>query len=788
MVNPLDRKLWRDLTRIRGQAIAIGLVIAVGVLLQVMMSGLVTSLDETRRAYYERNRLADIFAPVGRAPEGQIARLADIDGVAQVEGRVSGAARIDLPAEPVPIQGRALSLPDRGAQRLNAVYLTDGRMPADRSRDEVLLLDGFARAHGFAPGSPITVTMNGSERTLRVVGLAQSPELLYVAVPGELVPDAARFGVIWMRRAPLAAAFDMEGAFNEALITMARGASQQAVIDRVDILLDAYGATGAYGREDMVSDLFVSEEISGLSTMSRIVPPLFLSVAAFLLYIVISRIVQTEREEIGLMKAFGYTNGEVGTHYFKMVLIIAVGGAVAGCLMGIAAGRAMVQIYTVFYNFPFLVFRPDPASFAIGVMFSVFAASAGGMLVLRRVFALAPAEAMRPPAPADFSKGFTFSGRIGRMLDQPTRMILRGVARQPVRAAALSAGIAGGMALSSGMTTIYAAFDDMMDLNFTVIDRSDATVAFTHPLSDKAVFELARIPGVLLVEPARDVAAIFRNGLREHRGGISGMVAEPVLTRAIDSGQKPIALPRQGVVVSDVLADILNVKTGDMLRAEIREGRQPVLEVPVVRIAETLLGTPVYMNLDALNRKLREPGRVSAARLMVDPARADEIYAELKDMPTVAGVSVAEAARVSLQKLMDQGAGAARYVMGAIAFIITFGIVYNAARIAHNERARDLASLRVMGFTRGEAAFVLLGELAVIVFIGVPVGSVAGYGFSIALAHGFSTELYQIPTGFDPFSHGFAAVFVLGAAIVSGWLVKRDLDRTELISALKTRE
>lgn len=787
-MSPLDRKLLRDLWRIKGQAVAICMVIAVGVLLQVMMSGLVASLTETRRAYYERNSLADVIAPAVRVPDTVLARLAAVPGVARVSARVAGRALIDVPDDPVPIQSQAVALPDHGPQRLNEVYMTRGRLPAEGHRDEALLLAGFAAAHGYRIGDRIEVTMKGIRRSLRIVGLAQSPEFLFVAAPGEMVPDPARYGVIWMRRAALAAAYDMDGAFNEALFALARGASPEAVIDRVDAILSPWGGTGAYDRGALVSDRFVEEEISGLATMSRAVPPLFLAVAAFLLYIVVNRIVQAEREEIGLLKAFGYTDREVGAHYAKLVLVIAVAGAAFGCLLGVLAGRAMIPVYTLFYNFPYLVFRPDPAAFVIGGLASVAAASVGSIFVLRRIFALTPSEAMRPPAPADYSRTITFTGALGRRLDQPTRIVLRGLVRSPWRSAALAAGIAGGMALASGMTTIYTAFDRMMELSFTVIDRSHATVYFHTPIGEKGALELARLPGVIAVEPFRDVAVTLKNGRTAHRGSISGMIAAPEMTRAIDDTLRPIPLPATGLVLGEALAEILGVVPGDLLTVAVREGRQPELRVPVTGIARSLIGAPAYMELGALNRLMTEPGRISGARLRVDAMQADAIYARLKDMPTVAGVSVVENARASLQRLMDQGAGSARYIMGAVAFVITFGIVYNAARIAQNERGRDLASLRVMGFTKGEAAFVLLGELAVITLAALPVGSLAGYGLTFAIARGFSSELYQIPAYYDPFSHGFSAAFILVAATISGLLVERDLNRMDLVGVLKSRD
>ncbi len=788
MVSPLDKKLMRDLWRMKGQAGAIGLVIAVGVMMLVMMTGIVTSLDETKNTYYERYRLADVFAPVTRAPELLIDRLAAIPGVSAAEGRVAGSALVNIPGRDLPVQARALSLPDLGEPRLNDVYLVEGRKLDSDHSDEILLLEGFAKAHGLGPGNRLHVTMNGARRTLRIVGLVQSPEFLYTTAPGEMIPDDARFGVIWMSRSALAAAYDMKAAFNEALLSLTRGANEPAVLDAVDRVLDPYGGYGAYGLADLISNRFTVEEIDGMRTMSTSVPPIFLAVAAFLLYIVINRMVQSEREEIGLVKSFGYTNAEVGLHYFKLVLAIAIGGALVGCLLGIATGRAMIDLYTVYFKFPFLVFRLDPSSFVIGVSVSILSASAGGLFVLRRVFALTPAEAMRNPSPPDFSK----SGRIGqsfiRHLDQPSRMVLRRLTRQPGRMFGAVIGIACGMALTAGMLTIYAGFDRTLELTFNVIDRSDLNVSFTHPVSDKTIFELRRVPGVFQAEPIRIAQVILRNGLYTYQGAINGLEPGARLSRALTIGLQPIDMQKDGIILATALADILNIAPGDILTVEVREGRQPILQLPVTGIAESLLGSPSYMNIEALNRALLEPHRVSGAYLQIDHARATEIYRQLKDMPTVAGVSMKDEAYEAFQTLMNTGAGMMRYVMGIIAFVITFGIIYNAARIAYAERARDLASLRVLGFTRGEVAFVLLGELAAVTMIALPLGAIMGYYLSFAIAAGFSTDLYQIPTMFSPESYGSSALFVVAAAIASGWFVKRDLDRADLVAALKTRE
>ncbi|MDP5071576.1 MAG: FtsX-like permease family protein, partial [Congregibacter sp.] len=455
---------------------------------------------------------------------------------------------------------------------------------------------------------------------------------------------------------------------------------------------------------------------------------------------------------------------------------------------GIVSGRALVDVYLLYFKFPFLIFRLEPAAFVTAFLVSVLAASAGGLLVLRQVFELTPALAMRPPVPVDYSRSRAIAGKLHQVLDQPSRMVLRRIARQPARMLGASVGIAAGMALSVAMIGIMNGFNRTIDLTFNLVDHSDVTVTFNEALSKTAVYDLQHLPGVIQVQPVRNVPVMLKSGLKEHLGALTGLPPNPQLYRALDSSMKNIQLPVSGIILAESLAHILGVKPGDRLSVEVREGRRPTLHIPVAGVARTLLGAPAYMDMDALNRALGEPNRVSGTYLRIDSARQGEIYKALKDMRAIAGVSLKGDTRAALQKQMDSGAGAMRYIMALVAGIITFGIIYNAARIAQAERARDLASLRVMGFTRGETAFVLLGELAIVTLAAIPLGALAGYYLSFAVATGFSTDLYQIPAMFSPGSYGIATVSVLCASLLSGWLVKRDIDKTDLVAALKIRE
>ena len=787
-MSPLDRKLLRDLWRTKAQAVAIMAVIGVGVLLLVMMDGLVNSLDQTRQAYYDRYKLADVFAPVKRAPSFILDEIAELDEVRAVEGRINGAALIDINGMVTPVRAQAVSLPMFRAPRLNDYYLTEGRDLDTRKADEILLLKGFADAHGLHPGDSLTATMHGARRSFQIVGLAQAPEFLYTTAPGELAPDDRRFAVIWMNEDALAAVYDVEGAFNEALIAVESGADPRAVIAKVDRMLAAYGSTGAYALEDHFSNRFITEEISGLRISSRSVPPVFMAVAAFLLYIVTSRMIASERIQIGLLKAFGYTSFEIARHYFKLVLVISVGGALLGCALGVLSGQALAGVYQLYYKFPFLLFEVDPRAFIVATVVSIASAAAGGLFVLRHIFVLTPAVAMQPPAPEDYSRSARLMKSLRHLLDQPSRIIARRLMRRPLRALTAIIGIAAGMGISVAMLGVMAGFDLTIEQSFSVIDRSDSAVSFVEPMASRTRFELQQVDGVIEVEPFRAVPVVFRNGVRTYRGVLSGLIAEPRLTRPMKDETTPIFVRDDGVVLSVPLARILAIEPGDLLTVEVREGRHPVLELPVVGLSDSLLGAPAYFELSALNRALREPDRLSGAYLRVDASKRDDVYTHIKDMPAVAGLSDKQEARAAFQKILDEGAGATRFIMAAIAAVITFGIIFNSARIAYSEQAHELASLRVLGFTKGEVGYVLLGEFGLMILLALPIGILAGSGLADLIAHGFSTEIYTIPSTLHPGSIGLASLVVIVSATVSGWLVKRDVDRLDMVAALKSRE
>lgn len=788
VTSALDRKLWRDLWRIRGQVLAIALIMASGIGVLVMGLTTVEALDETARAYYERYRFGQVFAQVKRAPQRLIPQIAAIEGVQTVETRVVKSAILDIEGFVEPVVGQLVSMPSIGSQRLNLLTLRSGRMPRARADDEVVISEPFARAHSLQVGGALRAVLNGTWRELRIVGTALSPEYVYAIGPGALMPDDRRFGVLWMSEEALQAAFDLTGAFNDVSLSLLRGARPQSVVEALDRVLDRYGGIGSFERADQLSNWFLMNEIKQLRTLSRILPTVFLAVAAFLTNMVLARLIAMERSEIGLLKAFGYGNRRIAWHYAKLVLAIGAVGIALGWLAGFWLGWFETRLYAEFYHFPFLLFRPGPAPFAIAALIGFGAALIGALRTVRSAASLPPAEAMRPPAPPMFQRSRFSHFSVAQRIEQLSRIILRQVGRWPVRTLTTCIGIAMSVAVLITSLQWLDAIDHMVDVYFRQAQSQDVTISFAEPRSREVTRDAARLPGVQMVEPMRIVPAKIRFGWREQREALQGLPARQRLYRVYDARGQALTLPAEGLMISSMLAEMLGATRGDRLTVQVLEGRREVLQVPVAGIFETYIGSPVYMESGALARLLREAPTVTAVHLRVDERQLLPLMRELKTLPGVSAITL----RAANIQMFDETM--ARTLMIFVSFFIVFscalafGVTYNAARISLSERGREFATLRVLGFTRGEISYLLLGEIALLAALALPLGCLIGRLLARLIVSAFKTELFRVPFVVAGSSYGWAMLVTILATSLSAILVRRRLDRLDLIAVLKTRE
>jgi putative ABC transport system permease protein len=784
----LNRKLWRELWRSRSQLVTIALVVACGIATYVTMRGTYESIELAQSQYYKQYRFADVFAQLKRAPESLATRIQEIPGTAAVQTRIVEEVTLDVPGLAEPVIGRLVSLPVRGRPQLNDIYLRRGALPEPGAKSEVLVSEAFAMANDLQPGDRLGAVINGRWEKLRVAGIALSPEYVYEIRGAEVFPDNQRFGVLWIRRDILGPAFQMEGAFNDVSLSLSPGANEAEVITQLDNLLEPYGGLGAYGRADQVSHRFLSDEIAQDRVTGIFIPSIFLGVAAFLIHIVLTRLVGTQRNIIGLLKAFGYGGTRIAWHYAGFALAAVFIGAVAGVPLGSWLGAKLAAVYRDFFRFPELRFVPGISLILAGIVISAAAACLGALGAVRKAASLSPAEAMRPETPPQFREGFAERLNLQRWLSITVRMILRNLQRRPGKALLSILGLSMAVAILVVGFYFYDAIQYLIRVEFQLAQRDDVSLAFTEPRGPTARHDLEHLPGVLRTETFRVVPARLRFEHRSRRIGILGLEAAGELRRLVNRDLKAVPLPPDGMLLSAKLAEILHVGRGDCVTVEILEGRRPVRNVIVSGLVDELIGVAAYMDVRQLNRLMQEDEMISGAYLAVDSSSLPRLYSLLKQTPAVSGVSVRGAMLESFQKTIAQSLRISTGALLTFACVIAIGMVYNGARIALSERGHELASLRVLGFSDREIGWMLLGEQGLLGLVSMPAGFAIGYSICALLTAVMQTELYRMPLVITSATYAYSFLVVAAAAVCTGMLIYRRLSRLDLVSVLKTRE
>lgn len=787
-MHALDLKLLRDLRRLWVQALAIALVLACGVSILLMAFGMYTALSDTREAYYERNRFGDVFVETRRAPVTLMPEIRAIEGVLAAEPRVGGLAILNIAGRSDTAVARVLSWPESDAPLINVPILQSGAPPPPGANDAVLVNARFAEANGFGIGDRFGANIGGQRRDLSIAGTFLSPEFIYTIGPGALMPDDESFGIILMRERAVAAAFGMTGAFTNLSVRLSADANEAEVIEALDMLLEPYGGLGAHGRAQQQSDAFVASEIAQLRGMAMVVPPIFFAISAFLVGMVMSRIVALERAEIGLLKALGYSDLEICMHYLMLAGVIALGGIAIGWAAGEMMARGTALQYAQFFDFPYLLFRVPAWVYAVAGLAALVTTLVGAFRAALAAARLAPAVAMQPPAPPMFRKSALDRAMAALRLSQITVMVLRSVIRWPVRSALTALGL--GFAVSSVIASSFMidAMEEIVDLAFFQANRQDAVVVFSGDVPISALADLRALPGVLQAEPQQMHAAILHNGPLEKTIAVEARYPDPDLSRVIGGAGQVITAQPGGILLSDRLAETLALDVGDRVAVEFLTGRRETHEMIVTGLVEQYFGLGAYVDAGFLDETFRQSPRMSVANLLIDPRALDELHAALRDMPALSGLILMSDTRGAFQDTIQENIGVVNAIYASIAILITVGVAYNGARIQLSKRARELASLRILGFSRAEVSAVLVGETMLLALLAQPIGWLLGAWIAQALSRAFTSDLYAIPLVLRADSFAWASLVVLGASFVTVMIVRQRIDRMDLVSVMKTRE
>lgn len=782
----LDAKLLRDIWRMRMHALGVVLVLGCGLAVLIMAVGMREALERTRANYYAERHMADLAVNLVRAPERLARAIAAAPGVAAIETRVSGYALLDLPQIVEPVSARLISLPASGRPRVNDLALTQGRWP--ERGDEVLVNEAFANAVKLKPGATLNAVLHGHRQRLIVAGIANSPEFVFVSAPGEMFPQPERFAVIWMGRDALSDAYDMRGAFNEAVLQLAPHADARAAMTAIDALTAPYGATGVFGRDRMMSDRFLSEELNQLGILATFIPAFFLLVAAFLVNMSMDRVIAMERANIGLLKAMGYGDLAIAWHYAESALIFAGMGLAAGIGAGVVYGRFIAGQYRQFYHFPSLDFALSPGVIALAAAAAFGASLLGAGTAVWRAARLPPAAALAPPMPTRFGRAHAKAGVRLEALDDKSRIILRRVIRFPRRAATTAIGIGLGMSILIVIQSFPAEMTYMLDVHFGLANRQNVTLSLAEPRDEAVMHDIARLPGVLQAEPFRADAVTFSHRNHTVEEVIIGLDAGQSLSRLVGRNLSALSPPPDGLLLSRSLANRLDARAGDQIMTIETGGRRIAGPLRVVGVVDPVIGGSAYMDRAALARWMREPGRIGGAQIRIDPARYRPFNAELKTTPVLAGASFVSLAERAMRRNFREHMGLLTTIYSSFAAVMAGGVAFSAARVTLAEQERDLATLRVLGFTRLEASYVLIGEIAFLSLLSLPFALIFGTAMAVWMTHLFGTENFSFPFVFNPSGYAFAIAFTLACVAAAALVVRRSIDRLDMVGVLKARE
>lgn len=772
----LHLKLWRDLTHNAGQIAAIALVIACGVMVMIITASSLNALRDSRAQFYLDAHFADIFVDLVRAPRSLLDHLEAIDGVNQIEGRISSMARVTVEGFTDPVQGHFISLEN---QRLNQVVLLHGQMP--QRNDEVVISQPFAQAHQLQAGDVITVVLNGQLERIQVSGIGLSPEFIYQLGPADLLPDYERFGIFWMTRDALASTYELESAFNQLIVTLQPQASAEQVKDALNLALAPYGGRGAYAQDELTSHRFLDEEIAQLQIMAVVLPAIFLGVAAFLLNVLITRLISIQRQPIALLKAFGYHNREIMLHFILFSLVIVTIGVLLGAVAGTLVAGPMGELYARYFRFPQFVFSLQQQSILYAAMIAYAVALAGTWRAVQTIATQAPAESMRPPAPDQFASGWIDSRP---WLSQGNRMIARNLLRHRWRSVFSVIGIA----LSGGLLLLgsymFSAFDVMLEQHYGQAMQMDLDLTLAEPVNDRELSYLQNLPGIVLSEGYRQVPVRLHHQRHRQTVALIGMQADN--TQSLRWLNYRGLLPEHGVVLSSYLATMLDVAVDDVIEVELLSDSQRRFELPVAGVIDEPLGVGAYIERYALNRYIGEGPAINGVWAVLDQQAEAELYQRLHAMPLVIGINQVSKAEEQIRLYIDDTVLVTMIVLLILAGSITVAVVYNNARIIFAERERQLATLRVLGFHQYEVAWLLIGEIALLVCMAIPLGWLSGSGFSWLLLNSLSNDMFRVPWVMSAAPFVFSASGILVATAGSLLLIMRRLQRLDMLASLKT--
>lgn len=787
----LFKKMLRDLKENKGAYIACISIIVIGLMIYSAYSMVLNNLLSSQQDFYTDYNFADGFADVKEMPYSQINELKSIEGINDLQGRLVKDVRVLFPNRDDNVYLRLVSIDTTQDKLINGIELIQGT-ELDENHMSIWLDNMFFEANELNLNEEIDIIVEGKKKSLRIVGMGRNPEFIYaMRTATDIFPTPGTFGIAYMPYNIMKNLFSDNETVNNIIFTLKPNAEYKSIEELLKPELKPYGLKAIYPRKDQVSHLLLTEEINGVKAAANTLPIIFLMIAAMILYIMLKRMIERQRGQIGILKAFGYSKKEIMYHYLSYAFVIGLVGGILGGLLGTALSYPYTAMYQMYFNMPGLEGSFSLQYFLLSILMSLGFALFAGYQGCKKSLTLEPAEAMRPPAPmagkATIIEKITI---FWHMLTVQGKMAVRNITRHPGRSFFMFLGITFTFVLLALPWSLMSLSEEMLFDQYENVQTFNIKIPLISPQDQKAVErELNRFPGVKRLETMAEVPVTLNNNWHKKDVLLLGLPQNSQLYHILDKDKNELIPPQDGILLSERLAKSLEADIGTEIKLKSSIMRDPEEEhiIRVVGIIPQYLGLNAYMDLTSAQNLLDQGSFCTSIMLNIDDRYVPLLQNEYKNASVINGID--NNAKM-YQQSKDMMASFYAVIYGIVFFgIITgFAIVYNSSLITLSERSRDLATMMVLGMTPQEVLSVVTFEQWFISFFAMLAGIPVTNLFHIGVSEAISNDAYTMPTSVDNIAFIMAFLF----SVLSIWIAQKAASRKvktlDLVEVLKARE
>ena len=778
----LDVRLLRMVKNSKGQFISITVIVAVALCIYILFSITSINIQNAVDQYYSTTNISDLVVELMRVPQAAVDDLKSINGIVDVQGRVSVDVPLQVAEKDEKVNIRVMSLPKNGGV-INKLYIVKGNR-AELGDDNVILLEQFADARNIKIDEIITPYINGRIHNLKVSAIASSSEFIYVMENEQsLLPALDKFGVAYVSEAFAQSVFGYRGSYNEVLIKVDDKSNVDDIINLVEKKLDKYGLKRITKLEDLLSNNVLTQKIDGIEMLSSVLPVMFLMVAAIIISIMLSRIVNNDRMAIGVLKALGYGNISILSHYTKYALIIGLAGSIMGITGGLLLSKPMSQVFVSFFNIPLSGIEIQYSYIINAIILTSLFCIGAGLFGARGILRIMPADSMRPEAPKSGKRilieKITF---LWRHVPFSWKMVIRNILRNKKRFAFLVAGLA--LAYGINVVPLYMvnAMVSMFELQYGEYQKMDYKVDFTRPLNVGAITDISNLINAKKIEPRVEYPFELANGWRKKSVIVIGVPQQTTFYKFVDKDNNIVKLPDKGIFITEAIAKLLKVKEGETIIVKsFLPGKEDVM-LRVTSIVKQYLGANAYMNIETMDELLLERNMITGVSITSD----DDLKEKLKDVNNISAVSSVGDMKQSFVEYLDV-MNLAIWLYMLFGGILGFALIYNATIIGISERIMEFAALRIMGFDKKDIYGMISKENSLMTGIAIIVGIPLGASMISGMVESFSSEMITFPVILSPKIFMQAAAASIIFVIIAQLATLKKINNLNFIDALKSR-